>query len=286
MMNERDDLLVGEDVGLPETTSGETMTTDGTESSVEGDDLTAEVEPPGVDTPKVENLLKAVSDMFPDYELTGDNLNGWVVEALRQYRNADMRIDEVLSLNPEFAEILKRVYEGEDAVVAMASVFSPEEYADMVENGGAKAKEARDGRVKHLKEIREWENTRSRNLGVSEQTVRQYQSETGRSDDEMMRILDTMGEINNALNDGRVSKRELAMIDKLINADSNALAEEKADTVANRNERIDARKAAEFSPKGDGLPKVGPSGAVPKDDPLSGTFLGGLGTMASVWDRR
>jgi hypothetical protein len=258
--------------------------TSAVENAPEGDELTAEVEKPSEETPKVENLLEAVTNLFPDFDLTSENLNGWVVEALRQYQNADMRIDEVLQNNPEFAEILKRVYEGEDAISAMTSVITPEEYAEMVENGGAKTREAREGRVKRLKEIREWEQARTDNMGVSEQTVRQYQSETGKSDEEMMAILNTMDEINNALNDGKITKRELALIDKLLNADANAQTAADAAAVAERNKQIDARKTADFKPSGDGLPPIAPGGtqADRQNDPLAGSLFGG--ERKSVWN--
>jgi hypothetical protein len=249
--------------------------------------LTAEVEQPSDETPKVDNLLEAVTDIFPGYELNNENLNGWIVEALTQYKNADTRIDEVLQTNPEFAEILKRVYEGEDAIVAMASVISPEEYADMVENGGMKAKKARDSRIKRIKELRDWEHARTDNLGVSVQTVQQFQSETGKSDEEMMSIIDTLNEINEALNDGKVTKRELMLIDKLINADANAQTAAEAAAVAARNQTIDARKVNDFKPTGDGLPPINSGGAsAGKADPLAGTFLSGLGEKDSVWNRR
>jgi hypothetical protein len=252
-------------------------------SPPDGEELTAEIKDPSERTPKVENLLEAVAGLFPDYELNGENLNGWVVEALRQYRNADSRIDEVLQENPEFAEILKRVYEGEDAVTAMTSVITPEEYAEMVENGGAKTKEAREGRAKRIKEIRDWEKTRTDNMGVSEETVRQYQSETGKSDDEMMRILNTMDEINNALNDGKITKRELALIDKLLNADANAQTAAEAAATAARNQKIDAQKAVDFKPSGDGLPAIASGGGQSdSQDPLSGSLFGGK--RKSVWD--
>jgi hypothetical protein len=56
------------------------------------------------------------------------------------------------------------------------------------------------------------------NIGISIQTVRQYQAESGKSDDEMIRILDTLDEINNALNNGRITKRILSLIDKSVNS--------------------------------------------------------------------
>jgi hypothetical protein len=266
-------------------TATQTAPADGGEGNPDGpesSDLTASIEQPSGETPKVENLLAAVTDVFPDYDLTDENLNGWIVETLKQYRNADTRIDEVLQSNPEFAEILKRVYEGEDAIAAMASVISPEEYADMVENGGAKAKEAREGRVKHLKELREWERSRTDNMNISGQTVIQYQNETGKSDEEMMSILNTMNEINSALNDGKITKRELALIDKLINADANAQTAAQAAAVAARNQKIDAQKASDFKPGGDGLPAIAPGGTPPeRKDPLAGSLFGG--ERKSVW---
>jgi hypothetical protein len=253
------------------------------ESTADVVELTAEVEHPSDATPRVDNLLDAVTEIFPDYDLNNENMNGWIVEALKQYKNADLRIDEVLQNNPEFAEILKRVYEGEDAISAMAGVISPEEYADMVENGGSKAKESRESRVQRLKELREWEKSRTDNLGVSEQTVRQFQSETGKSDDEMMKILDTMNEINSALNDGKVTKRELLLIDKLLNADANAQTAAEAAAIAARNQNIEARKSSDFNPRGDGLPPINSGGAPPKNNPLAGTFLDGIGERKSAW---
>jgi hypothetical protein len=252
----------------------------------EGSDLTATVEEPSGETPKVENLLEAVASIFPDYDLTNENLNGWVVEALKQYRNADSRIDEVLQSNPEFAEILKRVYEGEDAITAMTGVITPEEYADMVANSGGKTKEALEGRVKHLKELREWEETRTNNIGISEQTVQQYQAESGKTDEEMMSILNTMNEINAALNDGKITKRELSLIDKLINADTNAQVAAQAAAVAARNEKIDAQKASDFRPSGDGLPPVNSGAGSSNNDPLADTFLGTVGQKSSIWNKK
>jgi hypothetical protein len=252
------------------------------ETPPEGEELTAEVIPPTNETPKVGNLLTAVTDIFPDYNLSDENLNGWVVEALRKYKNADTRIDETLQSNPEFAEILKQIYEGEDAIAAMASVITPEEYAEMVENGGEKTKTARDERVKRVKELREWEKSRTDNIGVSEQTVRQFQSETGRSDEEMMQILDTMNEINTALNDGKITKRELLLIDKLINADAAVQTAAEAAAIGERNRKIDAQKAVDFKPSGDGLPPIAPGGIPNKqNDPLQGSLFGG--SRQSVW---
>jgi hypothetical protein len=259
------------------------------ETKPEGSELTAEIENPSAETPKVENLLDAVKDIFPEFELSPDNFNGWLVETLNRYRTADARIDEVFENNPEFAEIMKRMYDGEDAVVAMASVISPEEYAAMVENGGAKTKEAREARSKQLKEIREWEQSRAENLNVSEQTVRQFQSETGKSDEEMMTMLDTLNEINAAMNDGKITKRELALIDKLLNADANAQTAADAAAIAARNQQIDAKKSTEFAPKGDGLPTIAAGGTPPpthKPNPLAGTFLENVGTTPSIWDRK
>jgi hypothetical protein len=269
----------------PKETEGTAKETPAKET--EGQELTAEVTPPTNETPKVDNLLAAVTDIFPDYNLSDANLNGWVVEALRQYKNADTRIDEVLQTNPEFAEILKRIYEGEDAIAAMASVITPEEYAEMVENGDEKTKTARDERVKRVKELRDWEQSRTDNIGVSKQTVLQFQSETGKSDEEMMQILNTMNEINTALNDGKITKRELLLIDKLINADSTAKTAAEAAAIGERNKKIDAQKAADFKPSGDGLPPIAPAGTPNKqNDPLQGTFLSGLGTTPSIWDRK
>jgi hypothetical protein len=237
---------------------------------------------PASEAPKVDNLLEAVKSVFPDYDLSDENLNGWIVGALESYKNADMRINESLEANPEFAEILKKIWEGEDAISAMASVISPEEYAEMVENGGSRTKEARDGRVKHLKEIREWEQSRTDNIGISEQTVRQFQSETGKSDEEMMHILDTMNEINVALNDGKITKRELSLIDKLLNADANAQTAAQAASVQARNQNIEAKKATDFRPGGDGLPSLNPSGTPGnKANPLEGSLFGG--ERKSVW---
>ena len=274
-----DSLPAGQTAETPAAETAPAGQTGGTSATgpSDGTELTAEVPESANEIPPVENLLAAVTEIFPDYELTGENLNGWVVEALKRYKNADVRIDEVLENNPEFAEILKKVYEGEDAIAAMASVITPEEYADMVENNGAKTKEARDGRAKHLKEIREWEKSRTDNIGVSEQTVRQFQSETGKSDEEMMHILDTMNEINTALNDGKITKRELSLIDKLLNADANAQTAAEAAAVAARNQKIDAQKTTDFKPAGDGLPAIAPGGTTPtKKDPLAGSLFGRL----------
>ena len=165
----------------------------------------------------------------------------------------------------------------------MASIISPEEYADMVANGGAKTKEASEGRAKHLKELREWEQTRTDNIGVSEQTVRQFQAKTGKSDEEMMHILDTMNEINTALNDGKITERELSLIDKLLNADANAQTAADAAAAAARNQKIDAQKAVDFKPGGDGLPTIAPGGTTPagKKDPLAGSLFSG--GRKSVW---
>jgi hypothetical protein len=240
--------------------------------------------PPASEAPKVDNLLKAVAEIFPDYDLSDEkNLNGWIVNALQSYRNADMRISESLETNPEFAEILQKIWGGEDAISAMASVISPEEYAEMVENGGRRTKEARDGRVKRLKEIREWEQSRTDNIGISEQTVRQFQSETGKSDEEMMHILDTMNEINVALNDGKITKRELSLIDKLLNADANAQTAAQAASVQARNQNIEAKKATDFRPGGDGLPPLNSSGASNRTNPLEGSLFGG--ERKSVWNQ-
>jgi hypothetical protein len=240
--------------------------------------------PPESESPKVANLFEAVKAIFPDYDLEDDKekFNGWVVNALESYRNADMRITESLETNPEFAEIMQKIWAGEDAISAMASVISPEEYAEMVENGGTKTKEARDGRVKRLKEIRDWEQSRTDNIGISEQTVRQFQSETGKSDEEMMNILDTMNEINVALNDGKITKRELSLIDKLLNADVNAQTAAQAASVQARNQNIEAKKAEDFRPGGDGLPSLNPSGTPGnKANPLEGSLFGG--ERKSVW---
>jgi hypothetical protein len=252
------------------------------ETKPEGSELTAEIEKPSAETPKVENLLDAVKDIFPEFELSPENFNGWLVETLNRYRTADARIDEVFENNPEFAEIMKRMYDGEDAVVAMASVISPEEYAAMVENGGAKTKEAREARAKQLKEIRDWEQSRAENISVSEQTVRQFQAETGKSDEEMMSMLDTLNEINAAMNDGKITKRELALIDKLLNADANAQSAADAAAIAARNQQIDAKKSTEFAPKGDGLPTIAAGGTPPENkDPLANSLFGG--ERKSVW---
>jgi hypothetical protein len=280
---EKDKVIETEQVN--ETGTEGTLVPDETLGTEAGTAVDAVPDPPqpSEDTPKVENLLESVKSLFPDYELSEENLKGWIVSALGQYKNADMRIGESLDANPEFAEILKRVLEGEDAVSAMASVISPEEYAEMIENGGSKTREARDGRVKRLKEMRDWEQSRTDNLGVSEQTVRQFQAETGKSDEEMMSILDTMNEINVALNDGKITKRELLLIDKLLNADANAQTAAEAAAVQERNRKIDAQRTADFRPGGDGLPALQSSGKPDEiTNPLAGSLFGG--ERKSVWN--
>jgi hypothetical protein len=274
-MEEEDKYIENEDVTLNEDEEATPQAADSTE-------LTANVEDPDSTTPKVDNLLEAVADIFPDFDLNKENLNGWIVKSLTEYRNADARIDEVLSLNPEFAAILQKVYNGEDAITAMTSVITPEEYADMVENGGIKSREARDGRIKRIKEVHDWEQARDANLQVSIETTRQFQEETGKSDNEIKAIIDTLYEINDALSDGKVTKRELALIDKLLNADANVQTAAEAAAVAERNKQIEAKKTTDFKPSGDGLPPIASGGSVPESNPLKDSLFGGH--RKSVWD--
>ncbi len=228
---------------------------------------------------------KRLRDRYPDIIPQDDA--GWEELSLRymddtdaelgKYKDSESKVTELVSVYPEFGELVFNMVEGKMPLrAAIAKVFSQEDlipqegdddyeaykkaYGERVEQKGK-----RDAQTKEIDE----------NEKKSMETIDQFAADKGLSDDQKEQLIGLINDHFTELLYKRISPEMLEGFLKQMSFDAAVSDAEKVGEIRGRNENIEAKRAeTKRKESGDGLPNAGGGGALNVDKkPRSRSFF-------------
>lgn len=228
---------------------------------------------------------KRLKERYPDADPADDT--GWeelntrymdeTDSELAKYKDSESKITELISVYPEFGELVFSMVEGKMPLrAAIARIFSQEDlipqsgdddyeaykkaYDDRLEQQGK-----RDARTKEIEE----------NEAASIKTIDQFATDKGLSDDQKESLIELINNHFTELLYKRISTEMLEGFLKQMSFDKAVSDAGKVGEIRGRNANIEAKMTMDKKNKsGDGLPNPGGGGAVNADkQPKSRNFF-------------
>lgn len=192
-----------------------------------------------------EEIFGTISDDYDQYE-----------QDLGEYRNREKALSDMFAADPRSAQFLTDMHKGGDPVLGLVRNFGAE-IKDVLEDP-AKQEEIAQANKEYVERVaknRQLEEEYETNLSKSLETLRNYQSQMGLTDEQ---IDEVMNRIISVVNDGVMGKFAPETIDlflKGINHDNDVATANEEGEVAGRNAKIteQLRKAGQ----GDGTNPIG-----------------------------
>ena len=178
---------------------------------------------------------------------------------LRKYKemnDADnAAIMDALDAEPVLAKIIQDIVNGATLRESLALHFDQEDFTAQegdpdYEKWSANAKTRKEGLAKR----KEWEDNWSKNQEMSVAEINEYAKETGKTPEQMIKLLEDADDLLKNLYSGLIDRKALAFIEKAINADQVAEAAREEGVIEGRNAKIEAQVMPEKT--GDGLPVI------------------------------
>lgn len=192
-----------------------------------------------------EEIFGQISDDYDDYE-----------KELEGYRGREKQLSDMFAADPRSAQFLTDMHRGEDPVVGLVRNFGLE-IRDVLDDPEMQDKLAEANRefVERTARSKELEAEYEKNMEGTLETLRQFQSERGMSDEEIDGVVDFLLTIVRDGVMGKFSPETLDLACKAVNYDADVAAAGEEGEVAGRNAKIteNLRKSA----KGDGTAPLG-----------------------------
>ena len=192
-----------------------------------------------------EEIFGAVSDDYDSYE-----------QELEGYRGREKTLSDMFAADPRSAQFLTDMHKGLDPVLGLVRNFGIE-IKDVLDDPEMQDKiaEANKDYIERVAKSKKLEDEYAANMDQTLETLRNYQSQQGLSDEE---IDEVMNKIISVVNDGVMGKFAPETLDlflKGINHDNDVAMASEEGEVAGRNAKIteNLRK----SQKGDGTNPIG-----------------------------
>lgn len=192
-----------------------------------------------------EEIYGQISDDYDQFE-----------QKIGNYEKNEKAMSDMFAADPRSAQLLADMHNGQDPVLGLVRNFGIE-IKDVLDDPAMQERIAEANReyVERAAKSRQLDEEYSKNLEVTLETLRQFQSERGMSDEQIDAVMDSLlGIVNDGVM-GKFSPETLDMVCKAMNYDSDVAAATEEGQVAGRNAKIteNLRKRQ----KGDGTNPLG-----------------------------
>lgn len=187
-----------------------------------------------------EEIYGQISDDYDTYE-----------QELGDYRTREKALTDMFAADPRSAQFLTDMHNGTDPVIGLVRNFGVE-IKDVLDDPEMQDKiaEANKEYVERVANSKKLDEEYEGNMEVTLETLRQFQSERGMSDEQIDRVVDfLLGIVRDGVM-GKFSVGTLDMACKALNYEADVAAASEEGEVAGRNARITERLRR--SGKGDG----------------------------------
>lgn len=204
--------------------------------------------------------LERLQKKYPDKQFADDEaIYGQIGEDYDQYeqelggyKEREQALGDMFAKDPRSAQFFVDMHKGQSPWASYIKLFGPE-LKEMLDDPDA-AKQIADAETEYLDRVtksRELDAEYERNMSTSLETLRQFQSEQGLSDDQLDEVAAALiGIVRDGVM-GKFAPETLVMILKAINHDTDVANASQEGEVAGRNARI--KEQLRTSAKGDGL---------------------------------
>lgn len=192
-----------------------------------------------------EEIYGQISDDYDQYE-----------QELEGYKGREKTLSDMFAADPRSAQFLTDMHNGTDPVLGLVRNFGVE-IKDVLDNPEMQDKiaEANKDYVERVAKSKELDEEYDKNMDTTLETLRQYQSERGMSDEQIDQVVGfLLGIVRDGVM-GKFSKETLDMACKALNYDADVATAGEEGEIAGRNAKIteNLRK----SNKGDGTAPLG-----------------------------
>lgn len=208
-----------------------------------------------------EEIYGQISDDYDQYE-----------QELGQYKGREKSLSDMFAADPRSAQFLTDMRNGNDPVVGLVKTFGVD-IKDVLDDPAMldKIAQANKEYIERVAKSKKLDEEYEQNMEVTLETMRQFQSERGLSDEQMDAVADhLLGIVHDGVM-GKFSPETLDMACKALNYDADVAAAGEEGEIAGRNAKITEKLRK--SNKGDGTAplggKNGQGGAAPERKPQS-----------------
>ena len=199
-------------------------------------------------------------------------------QQMEAYKGRERKLSDMIGADPRSAKYLVDMANGKDPVVGLVSTFGIE-IKDILDDPDKQEElaEANKQYMERVTKSKELDEEYEKNMEVTLETLRQFQSESGLSDeqiDEAVKFL--LGIIHDGVM-GKFSQETLDMALKAINHDTDVQAATDEGRVAGRNDKI--TEQLRTSQKGDGTQPIAGRNSTQASD-TDGSSIFDLAAMA------
>lgn len=192
-----------------------------------------------------EEIYGQISDDYDQYE-----------QELEGYRGREKTLSDMFAADPRSAQFLTDMHQGKDPVLGLVRNFGVE-IKDVLDDPQMQDKiaEANKEYVERVANSKKLDEEYDRNMEATLETLRQFQSERGMSDDQIDQVVDFLLSIVRDGVMGKFSPETLDMACKALNYEADVAAAGEEGEVAGRNARITEKLRK--SKQGDGTAPLG-----------------------------
>lgn len=192
-----------------------------------------------------EEIYGQISDDYDQYE-----------HELERHRGMEKSLSDMFAADPRSAQFLTDMHNGNDPVLGLVRNFGVE-IKDVLDDPEMQDKiaEANKEFVERVANSKKLDDEYEKNMDATLETLRQFQSERGMSDEQMDQVVDfLLGIVRDGVM-GKFSTETLDMACKAINHDEDVAAAGEEGEVAGRNAKITEKLRKKE--KGDGTTPLG-----------------------------
>lgn len=192
-----------------------------------------------------EEIYGQISDDYDQYE-----------HELERHRGMEKSLSDMFAADPRSAQFLTDMHNGNDPVLGLVRNFGVE-IKDVLDDPEMQDKiaEANKEFVERVANSKKLDDEYEKNMDATLETLRQFQSERGMSDEQMDQVVDfLLGIVRDGVM-GKFSAETLDMACKAINHDEDVAAAGEEGEVAGRNAKITEKLRKKE--KGDGTAPLG-----------------------------
>lgn len=192
-----------------------------------------------------EEIYGQISDDYDNYEAE-----------LERYRARDKSLSDMFAADPRSAQFLTDMHNGIDPVIGLVRNFGVE-IKDVLDDPEMQDKiaEANKDYVERVAKSKKLDEEYEKNMGTTLETLRQFQSERGMSNEQIDKLFELLlGIVRDGVM-GKFSTETLDMASKALNYDADVATAGEEGEIAGRNAKIVEKLRK--SKKGDGTAPIG-----------------------------
>lgn len=217
------------------------------------------------DTSKRGRFEARMRNLYPDREFADDEeLFGQIYDDYDEYESKisenakrERAFSDMFTSNPKSARLMMEWKDGKDPVASLIRIYGKDTILEAIEDP-ARLDEIEEANIEFAKRVAEndeYEAQYERNFPESIRNIESWMQETGHSEEDVDKALETLTKICGDFILGKFTPETVEMILKALNHDSDVAAAAEEGEIAGRNARIEEklRKGRE----GDGTRPLG-----------------------------